>query len=280
MLPGQFIGPGMSAGVEGTHFLDILQAGSLDTNLKCCLDAGARASYGGSGQTWLDLTTNNADFYLGPDGTSSAEDPTFNGVAGGLSSDEYFSVDGGDYFRIVGSNPSWIDNLHKDNAQFTILSWIYPGSATDNCQIFGTRGEGNSNVGVDHYLSHFQIVLLHERNVGLAVGDGLGNLVMSAFDLDWSGTAWQMTGVSVDEAAGASGSFLFKDTTTFAFDGTYSSPSSSAATYAAEILGAGNAQFPAVSGTRIAMFAIWEGTALSTTDISDIYNDTKGRFGL
>ena len=79
--------------------MNILTSNSLTTNLKLCLDAGDINSYSGSGQKWLDRSGLGHDFFLGVDGSANTDDPTFNGSPGNASSNEYFSVDGGDFFR-------------------------------------------------------------------------------------------------------------------------------------------------------------------------------------
>lgn len=83
------------------------------------VDATIAASYGGSGQTWANLIASPADgaaqtaydFYLGANGTATTDDPTFTGTAGNAAA--YFSLDGGDYFKLKGANPTLLNNLHK-----------------------------------------------------------------------------------------------------------------------------------------------------------------------
>ena len=53
---------GASGGAAASPgFLGDIEGVSLDTNLICCLDAGAEDSYDGSSQDWLDLTEKNID---------------------------------------------------------------------------------------------------------------------------------------------------------------------------------------------------------------------------
>jgi hypothetical protein len=94
----------------------VIQECGLTSNCKLCLDAGDSSSYDGSSQTWYDLSGNGFDWYCGATSGAEASDPTFNGSAGGKSPSEYWSFDGGDWFVMAVAEPSWINNLHKDNA--------------------------------------------------------------------------------------------------------------------------------------------------------------------
>jgi hypothetical protein len=83
------------------------------------LDATVSASYGGSGQTWANYEDTPADsssqtaydVYLGATSSVTTDDPTFNGSAGDAGA--YFSSDGGDEFRLVGSVTTYLQSLHK-----------------------------------------------------------------------------------------------------------------------------------------------------------------------
>jgi len=99
---------------------EIIRGLSLDTNLKLCLDAGEGDSYT-SGQSWLDLAGSGYDFFLGQDGSSDSTDPTFNGVANTMTSSEYWSFDGGDYFTYDTTNETWMENLHKAGALLILV---------------------------------------------------------------------------------------------------------------------------------------------------------------
>jgi hypothetical protein len=82
------------------------------------LDATQTDSYVGSGTTWANLVTAPADgsaqtaydFMFG-NGSTSTTYPTFTGTPGDPAA--YFLFDGGDYFRLQGSKPDFLDSLQK-----------------------------------------------------------------------------------------------------------------------------------------------------------------------
>ena len=110
-----FFNPFRFAAPEANFYQDIVDA-SLTSGLQLCLDAGSASSYDGSSQKWLDLSGNGQDFFRGADGSATTDDPTFNGSAGGLSSSEYFSLDGGDFFRYDAANTAAMNGVHHNNA--------------------------------------------------------------------------------------------------------------------------------------------------------------------
>jgi len=121
----------------------------LSSSLKLCLDAGDAASAPSSPTKWLDLSGNGYDFNLGADGTHPGTDePTLNGTPGQAGT--YFGFDDSDFFTCDAANEAWMQNLHKDNALLTIVSWVYPtedGGAGVN-GLFGTGGNSSSQTGV------------------------------------------------------------------------------------------------------------------------------------
>lgn len=135
------------------------------------LDATQSDSYSGSGQTWANLTSSPADgesqtaydFFLGADGTSSTDDPTYTGS--GQSA--YFSHDGGDFFQLAGGNTTLINGVHKTTGG-TAATFIYTfSSAAGNSSLFGT-GDGNGADG-------FQVLELDGTRLSLFQYDGSGN---------------------------------------------------------------------------------------------------------
>ena len=120
------------------------------------LDAGEAASYGGSGQVWKNLVTSPADgsaqsaydFHVGFDASAEGSDPSFSGTAGGHSPSEYFTFDGNDAFRLAAGNTAFINSLHKDGAQFTVILWVRMAGFTNFGNLFGTLGWSGGNPGV------------------------------------------------------------------------------------------------------------------------------------
>tara|TARA_R110000796_G_scaffold1471_1_gene5868 strand:- start:296 stop:1120 length:825 start_codon:yes stop_codon:yes gene_type:complete len=265
----------------GHHFApnfydDIVSAG-LDTNLKLVLDAGATGSYAGSGQTFSDLTASGADFWFGAASGSSTDDPTFNGTAGGLSSAEFMSFDGGDFFELKTSNPTFVNNMHKNNALLSALCWVYVGTVSSEDHIFGTSGSLNAKIGVE--LSLDTGIRFAVRGTGTNVGNFRSDSLPSS-------SAWHLIGITINEAGGASGSFFYEDggynqvSSSNTFNAAYSSPSASSATHPIQVGGNGASTDLWMNGGRIAGVMIWEGSVLSKANMDTIWNAQKSRFGL
>jgi len=245
-----------------------IKALGLTTGLKLCLDAGDAASYT-SGQSWLDRSGNGFDFFLGADGSATASDPTFTGTAGDL--DAYFAHDGGDYFTYNSANETWMNNLHKNNALFTLAAWVY--TVEPAFQTFaGQRGAAAGNTGVSFGISTTQLQFF-VLNAGTVVASIVADLVAGT-------NAWNFFAVSVDEAAGAGGALLQKDNSVEAVTSTYTSPSAGNASFTMQIGARGNGDAPIKSGNRMAMFTAWEGRALTAGEIQAFFNATRGRFGV
>lgn len=269
----------MPAGVCGAggpaanqSLIDIITSLGLTSNLKICLDAGDADSYDSGVQTarWLDTSGNGYDFYRGSSTGGDGAEPTFNGTAGGLSSAEYFSFDGGDYFSYDSANEAWMDLLHNNGSLFTQFCMIYSPSSTI-LNLFTTARPTNYGAGIQVESNTLRLI------VSTPSGLNTTNAVGSAIGIN----AWQPLGVGVSENGGATGSSYI---ITGGSTGTWNASNASAATgtpTAAATLGANPLKNnPFANGTRLACFAMWQGTALTTTNLSDIYNAIKGRFGL
>lgn len=256
-------------GRANQSLIQIIQGLSLTSGLQVCLDAGDAQSYT-SGQPWLDRSGNGYDFNRGATSGSSSDDPTFNGTAGGLSSNEYWSLDGGDDFTYDSANETWMEALHKNNAIFTCIAAVYPGSNSNSQGIFGTTGNTNSR-GVRFQLDATGFLRFRNINISSTVIDETSTLSYAA-------SAWQIVGLSLDESNASSGLF-FNNGSTDAFDPTYTSPSSSAAQNTMQIGAYGNDNGQMQSGSRIACFAMWN-VALTSTQIGNIYTALRTRFGI
>jgi hypothetical protein len=249
---------------------ETLEALGLTTNLKLSLDAGDEASYT-SGQKWLDRSGNGYDFFRGADGSATASDPTFNGTPGGRSSGDYWSFDGGDYFRYDTTNETWMNNLHKNSASFSLAAWIYMPTA-GTIDLFGTNRKLTSNIGIE---------LQGAVDTGFSglVTDGAGGAVFTATASGaLSANAWHFVALRLAEAS---------NTFSWVIDGavstqacTYSSPSASNATYTMEIAAIGNGVTGTANGCRMAAFSMWEGVALTTTQLTSIFTATRTVFGV
>lgn len=257
-----------------TELIHTIRRCGLTSGLKLCLDAGDANSYSGSGQSWLDTSGNGYDFFLGATVGAEASDPTFNGTAGRRSSGEYWSFDGGDYFRYDSANETWMENLHKDNAIFTLFMWEWvPAGGGTYHRAFGTIGDAFTGIifmVLDDPTSSSQVEVLSS-----------GTTVMLARKSGQITTgAWHCHAVSCDEAVGANGGVMFLDGAASTFTSTYTSPSSSPASNTAEIGARGNGSNPIPNTSRLGMFAAWEGVALTQEQLNAIYMHTRGRFGV
>lgn len=259
---------------RGYRLFDVIKKCGQTGNLKLCLDAGDLASFaGGAGQSWLDQSGNGYDFFRGATSGVAADDPTFNGSAGGLSNGEYWSFDGADIFRYDAANEVWMNNLHKDNAVFSFALWLWMGSAGTQHGIFGTIGNSAANTGVVLRKTSGNVLSFVVRNAG-----GSGATFTMAAGISTS--VWSFIGVSVTEATGANGALMMLNTTQELFTSTYTTPAAGNATVTMEIGANGNAVDQLSNTSRIAMFSAWEGRALSADELNAIYLATRGRFGV
>lgn len=249
----------------------VLDGLNLLTNRKLSLDPAVLASWTGSGK-WNDLGSGSYDFFRGADNSAGADDPTFNGTPGGNSGAEYWSFDGGDKFRYDASNETWMENIHKDGAKFTIGVWVYLALSGTN-GIIGTEASNGANVG-------FSISVTSGGVPRLRVAKGGSPLALDAQAsvVSVPATTWSFIGVSVDEAAGDG--FLQVNGDTEDFTSTYTTPSSSGATYTLDIASTGNAVFPMTNGSRMGPLFVIEGEALTKPQMANIYQISRERFGV
>jgi hypothetical protein len=263
-------------GAGNADLLSILTSLGQTANLEFALDAGAAASYGGSGASWLDLSGGGHDWYRGTDGSAQASDPTFNGTAGALSANEYWSFDGGDLFTYDSPTPAAWEAWHKNNAAFTLMAWTWRTAAGG--AYFGTWG-GSALTGFEWSDG------ANNGTQRLHVGNGGATVLQVTTSAASSTSAWHMRAVSVDEAAGGGGGFMYLDgaydqvSGANTWDASYSSPSSANST-GPDCIGArgsGSAHVP--NGTRIAMVAAWR-RPLAKSDLDAIWTATRGRFGV
>jgi hypothetical protein len=279
MFNGQFY-PGQSFQFEGMQsrspwhlasLQEVINRQGLTSGLKLCLDAGDAASYS-SGQSWLDRSGNGYDFFRGTTSGAGSTDPTFNGTPGGLSASEYWSFDNTQLFTYDSGNETWMNNLHKDNALFTLVTWCYPtGSAVNG--FWGTRGGSSNNIGADFNCA------TNTGNVTLAIANGSGTTALTANpNLGAVDDQWQFFAASMDEAGGTL--TLVRNGTASTASASYSSPSASNASFTAQIGASGGGAATINNGGRMAMFAAWEGVALSNDQIQSIFVATRARFGV
>lgn len=260
------------------RFFTVLTNLGLTTNLKLCLDSGDEASYT-SGQKFLDRSGGGYDFFFGADATAAADDPTFNGVAGAVSSAEYMSFDGGDFFLYDTANETWMQNIHKDGFTGGIAAWVYC-PASGGLQS-GTYNGASANIGFGFVVGTGD----HGFRTAKAVGGGVYALLKSG-DAFPNASAWNFAAVSINENGG-NVSFLYLNgaynqvSAANTFDAAYSSPSAAAATTTMGVgSNGGTTADKASSGTRLGGYVVWEGTAPTKANFDSFFATTRTRYGI
>ncbi len=254
--------------------ISVVRRLGLSGGLKLCLDAGDNASYDAAVQTdkWLDTSGGGYDFFRGSGTGTDAADPTFNGTAGRRTSGEYWSFDGGDYFTYDTTNEGWMQNLHKDNAKFTVLSWNYVTTLGVNHGVFGNSRGSGTRIGA---AVNFRINDIARLNISNSSG-------VAALTFDSVATIpqnkWFMSAVSIDEAN--SSGFWFVNATIDTGSASYTSPSAGNATEIFQIGARGAGDLVVPSGFRFSSFLIWEGRALSQAEVRAFHLATRGKFGV
>lgn len=271
MLPGLVGHSGPVLGPRST-MREVIHALGLNTGLKLCLDAGDVNSYAGTGQVWSDLSGGGYDFNRGTTSGAQATDPTFNGAAGGQSSSEYWSFDGGDYFTYDTTNETWMNNLHKNSAIWAFAAWCYV--TTYPAAGFGAFFMGDADpAGFHDGINIFcDSAGLFRLNV-FSVADTVLALDMGTIPKD----DWVFVGITLDEPAGTA-TMQINDTQA-AKTSTYASPATANASHTLQIGTGGNGNYPLKSGSRLASVNAWEGTALTAAEMDAIYEVTKTKFG-
>jgi len=275
---------GFGAGAQSNRtFQQIIEDLSLDTNLVLGYDAGDINSYDpdSDAQRWLDTTSVQQNMFLGVDVSADTTDPTFNGVAGRLTKDEYFELDGTDYFNFdTTPGPGFVSDFHQNNADFTLAIWARfeaPGASFDDT-IFGSCEEPDASARgvvwqIDQSTGFISLIVCPLGVLSVTTDD--------AADFGVDG----FYAVSIDEAAGSGGGFFYRNgsydqvSSLDTFDATYTSPSIFSATQGYNVGSLGNGNRRLAADTRIYGFHAWS-EALSKANLDDIYNASKTRFGL
>jgi len=250
----------------------IISGLGLTTNLKLCLDAGDSASYDPSIQTneWLDTSGNGYDFFRGSGTGGDSNDPTFNGTAGGLSSAEYWSFDGADRFTYDTANEAWMTAFHKNSNIGSMVCMFYNLGSGNSYNHFGDTSSSEGFIFSKNSANQLRVFA---RN---SVSSTVYSFVSSATKTT---AGWTYMGFGMDEP---SNTLVAKfDTANESSGCTYTAPSSGNAQTRVCIANnatSGGVAYP--NGARLACFAAWQGTPLTATNLTDIYNALKGRFGL
>lgn len=255
-------------------FFSAINTLSLSSGLTLCLDAGDASSYT-SGQKWLDLAGSGYDFYRGVDNSSSTDDPTFNGSAGGLTSSEYWSFDGGDFFTYDTTNESWMNGLHKSTAKWSMACWVQlPVDAAVNYGLFGTGG--TDGIGVRYRVIRSSTIATASISIQTIAGAPI-HTSGSCGSASVAAGVPVYFGVSVDWAGGTRVGVVQSEAASFGW-GTTNTPSASSAAYTMQIGTGGNGTEKLKSLTRMYAFSMWNGVALTAEQHKQLQAYTRDRY--
>jgi hypothetical protein len=239
-------------------FRAIIDDLGLSTGLQVCLDAGDIQSYNGTSQIWSNRAS-DYNFFKGTAPSAEGTDPTFNGTAGNLSENEYFSFDGGDFFTADVPNPEWVNNIHKDNAKFTFACWLYVNT-------LGVTHSISGNDALTVVTGFLFFVSVTNKLRFLTTNGAAVDIDISTTDL--IGTGWNFLAISGDEQSN-SVTFQINDIQeSFAF--TYPAPNTNNATHRLQAGAAGNDTFILPSGDRMGGLMVWN-RSLSDSELMSIY---------
>lgn len=270
-------GAGEAEDLSGLPLIDVLTRLNLTANLWFVGDAGDANSAPNGATQWLDTSGGGNDFHRGTTTGGQTTDPTFNGTPGGLSSAEYWSFDGGDFFTYEATPPAAVQ-FQKNGATFTLGCWIYRGTGTVGQRLLAGRGTTSAGYAWNVRPGGTDSPQWYVYDNSLATE------VIAAADNGVPVGQWSFMGLSVNENGGAvSFHYLNGNYNPVGGHNTWDSayPSPGTADLVDLRIGAydGTTQ-PLVNGTRLAQFFIYAGTALTKSDFDSIYNATQGRFGL
>lgn len=246
----------------------------LVSGCKLMLDPADAASFSG-GQTWSDISGQGNDFYRGASNIGGADDPTQVGTNGDLAGTTYWSFDGGDFLTLAsGSNPNWINSIHKSGGKCSIAAWVYVGTGSTNQAIIGTNGDVSTNIGFSLRAGSTNKLNFNTRNGSAA-----------SINLSSSGSitagAWTFCGLSFDEGAGASGTAMVVNGVASLHNGAATSPSAAAATYPAQIGSSGaGASGMLTNNSRLGLLLAWDNVALGANALLALFEETRGRFSV
>lgn len=266
----------LTPGQESQSLQDIVASNVFD------LDATQSASYGGSGQTWSNLTASPADganqtdhdYYLGDGSGSDAADPIFTGSAGSQSA--YWAFDGGDGFTLTAASVAamvdFYKNLHKSTGgQAHSICFVGRFAATAGVSraLGGTGNATTTGQGMYYFIPSFSTT----DKLGLGWYDGTGGntLINSAVTADSTDVFVVMT---FDPSTGAYKAYVNADAPV---TGTATAQvSTTDPTRVMEIMQSGSANI--ASGSRLYACSMYN-TVLSNDDVANVKAFYEARHG-
>lgn len=261
-------------GVAGTatpFMYEAIHENGFGGNAAVILDAADSACYSGSGQSFLDRSTNASTFNLGATSGAEASDPTFNGTAGVRSSAQYFSTDGADWFT-VAANTTFLNGLHKSGSKFTSVAWVWNGASADTDSLLGCNGGTSAQHG------HSVFFVTNKYRILFTKGDSVTNYFADTATSALTGQ-WAFVAYSFDQTSASNNVLFNQNGTQETLSINVAAPSATDASSAFQILAVGGGTIPAGNASRLAAFAMLNRN-LSHAEISVLFNATRGRFGI
>ncbi|MBE0530409.1 MAG: hypothetical protein IH626_06235 [Rhodospirillales bacterium] len=186
----------------------ILEAAGIQDEATICLDAGDPLSWPGVGSKWLDRSPGGYDWYLGETADAVA-DPVFTGGVGDLRSTTFWALDGASWFKYDSANEAFMNAWHANGAAYTFMFLVYlADGAADGGLIGATTIPGAMAANVAVVMLTGKLVAIAE-DASASKGGFYANSLVTSVDALPAG--WHMLAVSVDEAVGAGGGFLYCD---------------------------------------------------------------------
>tara|TARA_B100001094_G_scaffold6464_1_gene5755 strand:- start:8274 stop:9080 length:807 start_codon:yes stop_codon:yes gene_type:complete len=220
----------------------------LSTNLKLHLDAGDSSSYGGSGTTWTDLT-------------SEDNDGTISGATHSNSDGGIFDFDGTDDYISIPDDAS----IEPTNVDWTFEAWINvdSGAAGDyNCIL-----SKNAPIQVYWYDNKIMAWFSAADNTGSYFVTGINSGSNSLTTGGWhhvvisrASNVWKIYIDKVEKYSNTHNGTVYDGTAT-AYIGNYG----------------GSSYF---FNGKIAQVRIYQGTGLTAAQVTQNYDATKSTFGL
>ena len=156
----------------------------------------------------------------------------------------------------------------------TTAVWL-PSSISVRSALFGTYDETAVKTGIGAWI-------LTDGTLQTTVRKGSAPTVLNVSS---TGTlnfnAWNIIGITIDEASGAGAGIWNINGVGETFDATYASPSAAAASYTMEIAACGNAGFQVIATNLTRMAAIaFVSAAFTEANHDAIFANLRGRFGI
>lgn len=213
-------------------------------------DAGNKKSYSGSGATWIDLTKNKKN-------TTLYNVPSFSSLNGG-----YLTFNGSNQYGLIGisNDPTFLFG----SSDFSIELWCYVAAFSGSNIQTVINNYGSTTTGWN-----IQLNCVNTNNVRFSYGDATiiltGNNTISA---------GQWTHIAITRIGTSTNIWINGKSST---SGTNSTNISSGATLTIAKGSTGATQY---FNGNLSLLRIYSNKGLSSSEILQNYNATKGRFGL